>query len=118
LNFVKQLPSLAAARAPMVIPSELFTFASPGAAAFYAAHKMNSDHIVLTLAVAVQFVLFLRWIYRRVRNDELLRVFVQDMAINHLPHIYDALHQLCRMQGIELNEQPQIRWIDLNGKHR
>lgn len=79
---------------------------------------MNSDRIVLALAVAVQFVLFLRWLYRRVRNDELMQVFVQDMATNHLPHIYEAMRELCKLQGIDLSEQPQIRWIDLNGKNR
>jgi len=89
-----------------------------GAAADPAAYKMNSDRIVLALAVAVQFVLFLRWLYRRIRNDELMRVFVQDMAMNHLPHIYAALHELCKLQGIELSEQPRILWIDLNGKNR
>ncbi|MGH9702065.1 MAG: hypothetical protein ACRD4K_01725, partial [Candidatus Acidiferrales bacterium] len=77
--------------------------ARSGGAADPAAYKMNSDRIVLALAVAVQFVLFVRWLYRRVRNDELMRVFVQDMATNHLPHVYAALHELCKLQGIELN---------------
>lgn len=31
----------------------------------------------------VQFVLFLRWLYRRIRNDEITRAFVHDMAVNH-----------------------------------
>ncbi len=112
------LHSLAIRHAPMIAPSGSLTLASPGVAAFHAAHKMNSDRIVLALAVAAQFVLFLRWLYRRVRNDELMRVFVQDMATNHLPHIYDAMHELCKLQGIELSERPQIRWIDLNGMNR
>src|ERR1700735_4089696 len=43
----------------------------------------------LALTAAIQFVLFLRWLYRRIRNDELLRIFVEDMATNHLPHIYE-----------------------------
>ena len=30
----------------------------------------------LALASLVQFVVFLRWIYRRIRNDELTRAFV------------------------------------------
>jgi hypothetical protein len=66
------------------------------------------------LAVAlIQFVVFIRWIYRRIRNDELHRAFVEDMATNHLPHIYDALNRLCRQQGIDLDASPPIRWIDL-----
>ncbi len=79
---------------------------------------MTGDRIVVALAVAVQFVLFLRWLYRRIRNDELTRAFVQDMAINHLPHIYSALHSICRAQGIELSDSPPIRWIELNGGKR
>jgi hypothetical protein len=69
----------------------------------------------LALAAAVQFILFLRWLYRRIRNDELLRIFVEDMALNHLPHIYERLNQLCDQQGIAHYESPPIRWINLNG---
>jgi len=62
----------------------------------------------------VQFFLFLRWLYRRVRNDELLRVFVEDIATNHLPHIYQMLEKLCDRQGIERSPLPSIRWVDLS----
>jgi hypothetical protein len=69
------------------------------------------------LTFAIQFVLFLRWIYRRIRNDELNRAFVHDMATNHLPHIYERLEQICDQQGIErAGPPPPIRWLDLNGK--
>jgi len=79
---------------------------------------MNGDHIVVALTTLVQFVLFLRWLYRRIRNDEITRAFVQDMATNHLPHIYDALHRICRTQGIELPDSPPIRWVELNSGKR
>ena len=69
----------------------------------------------LALAAVVQFVLFLRWLYRRIRNDELLRMFVEDMALNHLPHIYERLNELCDQQGIIHRDSPPIRWINLNG---
>lgn len=61
------------------------------------------DPSTLTIigATAVQLVFFLRWLYRRVRNDELMRIFVADMATNHLPHIYGVLVQLYDQQGIE-----------------
>ena len=66
----------------------------------------------------VQFILFLRWIYRRVRNDEIMRLFVEDMATNHLPHIYDLLARICDEKGIEHEVVPPIRWMDFdrNGK--
>lgn len=61
----------------------------------------------------VQFVLFLRWLHRRVRNEEITRVFVQDIALNHLPHIYDLLQRLCREQGIDGGNAPIVRWLDI-----
>lgn len=79
---------------------------------------LDPDRIAVVFSVCVQLALFLRWLYRRVRNDELIRVFVQDMATNHLPHIYHALQELCHRQGIELPETPPVRWLDLNGKSR
>jgi hypothetical protein len=65
--------------------------------------------------ILVQFCLFLRWLHRRARGDEITRAFVQDMATNHLPHIYETLEQLCRQQGIDGASAPIVRWIDLNG---
>ena len=70
------------------------------------------------LASIVQFVLFLRWLYRRVRNEELTRAFVKDMATNHLPHIYTLLEKICDQQGIDRRKAaPPIRWVDLNQRH-
>lgn len=45
----------------------------------------------------------------------LTRTFVEDMATNHLPHIYSLLEKLCDEKGTETAPSPQIRWIDLNG---
>ena len=68
----------------------------------------------IAASLVIQLVLFLRWLYRRIRNDELLRVFVEDMATNHLPHIYDLLVSLCDQQGIPRSPVPNIRWVDLS----
>jgi len=68
--------------------------------------------------VAVQFVLFLRWLHRRMRNDEITRTFVRDIATNHLPHIYSALRDIAQQQGIELSEPPLVRFVDLHGHRR
>jgi hypothetical protein len=67
---------------------------------------------------AVQFVIFLRWLHRRMRNDEIVSAFVRDIAANHLPHIYTALHEIAKRQGIELPETPMVRFVDLNGHRR
>jgi hypothetical protein len=68
--------------------------------------------------VLVQFVIFLRWLHRRMRNDEIARVFIRDIATNHLPHIYNALQKIAAEQGIELEETPMVRFLDLNGHRR
>jgi len=65
--------------------------------------------LVALFSVCVQFVLFLRWLHRRMRNDEIARAFVRDVATNHLPHIYDALHKIAAKQGITLDETPLVR---------
>ncbi len=82
------------------MPSHLFTF------------------LVGVIPVAVQFILFLRWLHRRMRADEIARAFVRDMAVTHLPHIYAALREIARRQGIELQETPPVRFSDLNGYRR
>ena len=72
----------------------------------------------LIFSAIVQLALFLRWLYRRIRNEEMNRGFVQDMATNHLPHIYDLLMKLCEKQGIEVDSQPPIRWVELNNSRQ
>jgi len=75
--------------------------------------------LTAVVSIGVQFVLFLRWLHRRMRNDEIVRAFVRDIATNHLPHIYDALHKIAARQGITLDETPLVRFVDLNGhSHR
>ena len=66
----------------------------------------------------VQLALFLRWLHRRMRDDEITRAFVRDVALNHLPHIYSALRAIAERQGIRLSEAPLVQFLDLNGKPR
>ena len=70
------------------------------------------------IPVLVQFVIFLRWLHRRMRNEEITRAFVRDIATNHLPHIYTALQKIAAQQGIELDETPMVRFVDLNHRRR
>ncbi len=74
--------------------------------------------LTIVAAGGVQFVLFLRWLHRRMRDDEIVRTFVLDIATNHLPHIYSALRDIAREQGIELQEPPLVRFVDLRGHQR
>ena len=68
--------------------------------------------------VVVQFVIFLRWLHRRMRNDEITRAFVRDIATNHLPHIYNALQKIAMQRGIDLDETPIVQFVDLNHPRR
>jgi hypothetical protein len=36
---------------------------------------------------AVQDTLGARWLHPRMRNEEITRAFVRDIATNHLPHV-------------------------------
>jgi hypothetical protein len=70
------------------------------------------------LPVSVQFVLFLRWLHRRMRSDEIVAACVRDIALNHLPHIYTSLTAISLKQGITLQELPMIHFVDLSGRRR
>ncbi len=54
------------------------------------------------------------------RDDEIQRVFVRDLALRHLPNIYRALHIIAEQQGIKLEEMPMVNYVDLRngGRHR
>jgi hypothetical protein len=77
-----------------------------------------STLVAAVIPVGVQFVLFLRWLHRRMRNDEIVRAFVRDIATNHLPHIYSALHAIAQKQGIDAPEPPVVRFVELHGHRR
>jgi len=70
------------------------------------------------IPVVVQFVVFLRWLHRRMRNDEITRAFVRDIATNHLPHIYNALQKIAAQQGIDLDETPLVQFVDLSHRRK
>ena len=74
--------------------------------------------LTAVFSAGVQFVLFLRWLHRRMRDDEIVRAFVRDIATNHLPHIYSALREIAAQQGIDAPETPIIRFVDFNGTRR
>jgi hypothetical protein len=75
--------------------------------------------LALVFSLGAQLVVFLRWMHRRMRDDEIQRVFVRDLALRHLPNIYRALNIIAERQGIHLEEQPMVNYVDLrNGGRR
>ena len=79
---------------------------------------MDPHWIVVGFTSLVQLSLFIRWLHRRMRDDEIRRAFVRDMALNHLPHIYQALRQIAAHLQIDLKEPPPVQFLELNGHDR
>jgi len=75
--------------------------------------------IVLALvSLGAQFVVFLRWMHRRIRDDEIQREFIRDLALRHLPAIYHALNVIAERQGIALDEAPMVNYVDMRQGQR
>ena len=75
---------------------------------------MDPYWIAAVVPIVVQFGLFIRWLYRRLRDDEIQRAVIRDIALNHLPHIYSVLRQIAERNGIAIDEPPLIRFLELN----
>jgi len=56
----------------------------------------------------------LRWLHRRMRDAEISRIFLCDIAASHLPHIYQALQLIAEEHGIGLPEAPPVRFMEMN----
>ena len=81
--------------------------------------SISSAILLGVFSIGAQFVVFLRWIHRRMRDDEINRVFLRDLALHHLPCIYRALYRMAERQGIALDEMPMVNFVDLrNGGRR
>lgn len=79
---------------------------------------MNPYWLFVGISSLVQFFIFLRWLHRRARDDEIRREFVRDMAIHHLPHLYHALRQIGERLGLELADPPRVQFLEFNGHDR
>jgi hypothetical protein len=78
---------------------------------------MNPYWLIVALTVIAQLIVFLKWLHRRMRDDDIQRAFVHDLATSHLPHMYHALRLIAAHLEIELEEPPPVRFVELNG-HR
>jgi hypothetical protein len=73
---------------------------------------------MIAFALLTQFCVFVRWLHRRMRDAEISRMFVHDIATNHLPHIYHALQLIAGEHDIVLSDPPPVRFVELNGSAR
>jgi len=60
---------------------------------------MNPYWIIIAFSTCVQFFIFLRWLHRRTRDDEIRR----------------ALRQIAGRLGLELKEPPPVQFLEFNG---
>lgn len=74
------------------------------------------DLIAISLVISILTAagIFVWFVVERIIESRVQRKFIRDIAINHLPHIYDGLHKLCGQAGIQLECPPAIQFI--NGK--
>jgi hypothetical protein len=83
---------------------------------------MNPYWFVLAATLFVNLMVFVRWLHRITRDNEISRGFVRDMAINHLPYVYHSLRALAAKHGIELPDPPPLRFVEVinnkNGRDR
>jgi hypothetical protein len=79
-----------------------------------AAMHLNPYWFVVGFTLLTQLFIFLRWLHRRLRDSEIERAFVRDMATNHLPHIYHALELIAARLHIHIDEPPPLRFVDLD----
>jgi len=79
---------------------------------------MNPYWVVVAFSLLAQFTMFVRWLHRRTRDDEIRRAFVTAMAFNHLPHIYHGLRMIADHLGIHVDDPPPIGFIDLTESKR
>ena len=65
-------------------------------------------------AISAGAIKFYRWALNRGRKQVIANVtdtFVYEVAVNHLPHVYDALKLIAARLDVELPEPPPIKFI-------
>jgi hypothetical protein len=78
----------------------------------------NFGWLAAFIPVALQLVLFLRWLHRRMAKDEIVHACVRDIALAHLPYIHSSLRAIAADQRIKLPQPPQVQFVDFNGRKR
>lgn len=77
---------------------------------------MNPYWLILAFTLLTQLCVFFRWLHRRLRDAAIDRAFIRDVALNHLPHIYHVLGRIAEHHGVEIDDPPPVRFLELNGK--
>lgn len=84
----------------------------------FGAAPVNSYWLIGAFTLVTQLCVFFRWLHRRLRDAAIDRAFIRDVAINHLPHIYHALRRIAAHHGLEIDDPPAVRFLELNGREK
>lgn len=57
-----------------------------------------------------------KYYFNLTQDNRIERKFIYSIATNHLPHIYTALRLIAKKLDIDVDEHPNIDFIDLNQK--
>jgi hypothetical protein len=68
--------------------------------------------------VLTQFFIFLRWLHRRLRDEEIVRVFIREMAFNHLPYIYQTLRLIAEQVDAKAPAPPPVSFLEFDDSPR
>ncbi len=79
---------------------------------------MNPYWLAIAFTLLTQLFVFLRWLHRRLRDSEIERAFVRDMATNHLPHLYHAIELIAARLEVALGEPPPLRFLEFDNRRR
>jgi len=75
---------------------------------------MNPYWLIVAFTLVTQLCVFFRWLHRRLSDATIERAFIRDVAVNHLPHIYHALRRIADHHGVEIDDPPPVRFLELN----
>jgi hypothetical protein len=78
----------------------------------------NFGWLAPIIPLALQLILFLRWLHRRMVSDEIVHACVRDIALSHLPYIHASLRAIAADQRVTLPPPPQVHFVDFNGRKR
>jgi hypothetical protein len=76
---------------------------------------MNPYWVVIAFTLLTQLFVFLRWLHRHVRDSEIERAFLRDLAVYHLPHIYHVVELIAAHMKIPIEPPPPLRSFDFYG---
>jgi len=75
-------------------------------------HFFHIEGVAAALAILGTFAGIVRCLYHGISAFQSQSRFVQDMATNHLPHIYERLGPIDFHVGIEPKQPPPIKFSD------